>query len=321
MQSLEIEKNDCESCSYHPPTAVLPISSCGSSCGDGGKQASLLPLSTCGDGGKCVRIEHLYSASPAPIPIDTPESTFLDIARKLSAEALGTGLLIIIVVGSGIMAETLSPTDVGLQLLQNAIATCGGLMGLILMFGPVSGAHFNPIVSMVDYLHGDMPAQDLLLYTIAQIIGGIIGSIIANLEFNKEICISEKERSDWNLWIGEIIGTITLLLVIHGCVRTGQKTYVPFAVAAWVCGGYFFTSSTIFANPAVTIARMFTNTFAGIEPRSAGIFIGFQILGGLIAFPLIKFFYPQNLSMRRDDNLYLRVCIQGNYPKNLDLDV
>lgn len=248
----------------------------------------------------------------APIPINTPASTLLEVLRKLAAEALGTAILIIVVVGSGIMAETLSPNDIGLQLLENAISTCGGLVGLILMFGPVSGAHFNPVVSLVDYFHNDMTLRDLLLYIVAQVCGGIAGAIIANVEFSKKCQISTKHRDDENLWLGEVIGTITLLLVIHGCVRTGQKSAVPYAVGGWVCAGYFFTSSTIFANPAVTIARIFSNTFAGIEPKSAAIFIGFQLIGAVLAFPLIKFFYPVNLSMKSDDNLYMRVCISGN---------
>jgi glycerol uptake facilitator-like aquaporin len=267
--------------------------------------------SSCNDGSPCIKIDRLFIDSPVPIPIDTPESSQLEIIRKLCAEALGTCLLLIVVVGSGLMAQTLSPTDVGLQLLENAIATCGGLFGLILMFGPVSGAHFNPVVSLVDWLHGDMSSRDLYLYTISQICGGIIGTIIANFEFNDQVILSNKPRQHATLWIGEVIGTITLLLVIHGCIRTDQKTAVPYAVAAWVCGGYFFTSSTIFANPAVTIARMFSRSFAGIDPSSVGQFVGFQYLSAFIAYGLIRFFYPQKISMRRDDNLYLRVCINN----------
>lgn len=277
----------------------------------GGCSAKSMPIDTCVTGERCIKLENLYENSPVPLPANTPESSSYDLMRKMAAEALGTGLLIIVVVGSGIMAETLS-ADVGLQLLENAIATFGGLVGLILMFGPVSGAHFNPVVSLIDYLNKDMGLFDLCLYIVSQVCGGIIGTFIANAEFNKPITISEKARNTSDLWIGEIIGTATLLLVIHGCIRTGQKSAVPFAVGGWVCGGYFFTSSTIFANPAVTIARMFTNTFAGIEPKSAAVFIAFQFVGALIAYPLIKFFYPTNLSARKDDNLYLRICIASN---------
>lgn len=174
-----------------------------------------------------------------------------------------------------------------------------------------AGAHFNPVVSLVDYLHGDMGARDLLLYTVCQVAGGIVGTILANFQYDIEVKLSDKNRDDRNLWVGEVIATVTLLMVIHGCVRTGQKSAVPFAVGAWVCSGHFFTSSTIFANPAVTIARMFSNTFTGIHPSSVGQFVAFQYIGALLGFALIKFFFPHNLSMRRDDNLYMRVCIRG----------
>lgn len=179
------------------------------------------------------------------------------------------------------------------------------------MFGPVSGGHFNPIVSMVDYLHEDMSLRDLFLYCIFQIMGGIIGCIVTNVEYDIPLKLSTKARDESYLWLGEVIGTVSLLLIIHGCLRTGQKSAVPYAVGAWICGGYFFTSSTIFANPAVTIARMFTNSFAGIDPSSVGPFIGFQFLGGFIGFVLIKFLYPQLPEIKKDDNLYLRVCISG----------
>lgn len=295
------------------PIQVLSIeSSCGSSKCNANSNCYAAPVDMCEDGSRCIKLDKLYVNSPIPIPANTPESSEWDLFRKLCAEALGTGILIVVVVGSGIMAETLSPNDTGLQLLENAISTCGGLIGLILMFGPVSGAHFNPVVSFIDFLNEDMPLTDMIYYIIAQVIGGILGTLLANAEYATPICISSKKRDDYQLWIGELIGTITLLLVIHGCIRTGQKTAVPFAVGGWVCAGYFFTSSTIFANPAVTIARMFTDTFAGIEPRSAGIYIGFQFLGALVAYPLIKFFYPTKLSIKRDDNLYLRICIQSN---------
>lgn len=287
---------------------LVPTMSC-DECGSLAAK-SPVPFDTCTDGSSCIKLQNLYVDSPAPLPIDTPESSLIDICRKLSAEFLGTAMLVLIVVGSGIMAQNLS-TDVGLQLTENAISTCGGLIGLILAFGPVSGAHFNPIVSMVDYLNQDMSARDLALYVVVQIAGAIVGAIGANVEFNIPTEISTKTRSNHSLWIGEIIGTASLLVVIHGCIRTGQKSAVPFAVGGWVCAGYYFTSSTIFANPAVTIGRMFTNTFAGIEPSSVGPFIGFQLLGGFIGFALIKFFYPVHLIPKRDNNLYLRVCVQS----------
>jgi glycerol uptake facilitator-like aquaporin len=272
---------------------------------------STIVIHSCTDGAQCIKMDDVYANSPAPISQDTPESSQLEVARKLCAEALGTCVLVIVIVGSGIMAETLSPNDVGLQLLENAFSVGLALIGLILMFGSVSGAHFNPVVSLVDYLHGDMGARDLILYTVSQVAGGILGALFSNLQYDVNIEISNKERHLHHLWFGEVIATVTLLLVIHGCVRTGQKSAVPVAVGAWVASGHFFTSSTIFANPAVTIARMFSDTFTGIDPGSVGQFIAFQYLGAFVGFAMIRFFFPHNLSMRKDDNLYMRVCIKG----------
>ena len=220
------------------------------------------------------------------------ESPCLALARRLAAEALGTAFLIVAVVGSGIMAQRMS-ADAGLQLLENAGATVGALVGLILMFGSISGAHFNPVVTLVDRLLGDISTRDLLLYTVAQTIGGSIGTVIANVMFElPAINLSTHARSSPHLWLSEIIATIGLLLVIHGCVRTGRKNVVPFAIGLWIGGAYWFTSSTSFANPAVTVARMLSNSFAGIKPSSAPMFILMQIIGALIGYALIRFFYP-----------------------------
>ena len=220
------------------------------------------------------------------------ESPRLALGRRLAAEALGTAFLIVAVVGSGIMAQRMS-ADAGLQLLENAGATVGALVGLILMFGSISGAHFNPVVSLVDRLLGDLSTRDLLLYTVAQTIGGCIGTVIANVMFEiPAINLSTHARSSPHLWLSEIIATIGLLLVIHGCVRTGRKNVVPFAVGLWIGGAYWFTSSTSFANPAVTVARMLSNSFAGIKPSSAPMFILMQIIGALMGYALIRFFYP-----------------------------
>ena len=217
----------------------------------------------------------------------------LDLVRRLTAEALGTALLIIAVIGSGIMASRLSPDDVGLQLLENAAATAGALIGLILMFGAVSGAHFNPVVTLVDRLFGTISTRDTALYALAQTVGGCIGTILANLMFELDaVNVSHKHRSSGALWLSEVIATIGLLLVIHGCVRTGRASVVPFAVGSWIGGAYWFTSSTSFANPAVTVARTMSDTFAGIEPASAPMFIAMQVIGALLAFALIRFLYP-----------------------------
>ena len=217
----------------------------------------------------------------------------LDLGRRLAAEALGTGLLIVAIIGSGIMASRLSPDDIGLQLLENAAATAGALVGLILMFAAVSGAHFNPVVTLVDRMFGTTSNRDTGLYVVAQVVGACLGAVVANLMFDlPAVQLSTKDRSSPALWLSEVVATVTLLLVIHGCVRTGRARVVPFAVAAWIGGAYWFTSSTSFANPAVTVARTLSDSFAGIAPASAPMFIVMQLIGAVIAFVLIRFFYP-----------------------------
>ena len=217
----------------------------------------------------------------------------LDLPRRLAAEALGTGLLIVAVIGSGIMASRLSPGAIGLQLFENAFATAGALVGLILMFGAVSGAHFNPVVTITDRLLGTVTTRDTVLYVCAQVVGGCLGAMLANIMFELPAAeFSTHHRSSGALWVSEIVATVGLLLVINGCVRSGRASVVPFAVGAWIAGAYWFTSSTSFANPAVTIARTLSDTFAGIAPSSAPMFIVMQLVGMVIAFGLIRFFYP-----------------------------
>ena len=224
----------------------------------------------------------------------------VDLGRRLVAEALGTGLLIVAVIGSGIMASRLSPDDVGLQLLENAAATAGALIGLILIFGVVSGAHFNPVVTLVDRVFGTITTRDTGLYVVAQIIGGCVGAVVANLMFElPAVELSTTERSSGALWLSEVVATIGLLLVIHGCVRTGRANVVAFAVGVWIAGAYWFTSSTSFANPAVTIARTLSDSFAGIEPSSAPMFIVMQLVGAALAFALIRYLYPHPGADRR----------------------
>ena len=237
---------------------------------------------------------------------DVPETgtgeLHLTLARRLVAEAIGTALLIIAVIGSGIMAARLSPNDVGIQLLENAFATAGALVGLILMFGAVSGAHFNPVITLVDRLFGTISTRDALLYTAAQSIGGCAGAVVANVMFElAPINLSTHARSSGALWLSEVVATIGLLLVIHGCIRTGRASAVPFAVGAWIGGAYWFTSSTSFANPAVTVARMLSDSFAGIKPSSAPMFILMQLVGALLAFALIRFIYPHPVKESSDD--------------------
>ena len=217
----------------------------------------------------------------------------LDLTRRLTAEALGTAFLIVAVIGSGIMASQLSPTDVGLQLLENAAATAGALIGLILMFGAVSGAHFNPVVTLTDRMLGTTTTSESLMYITAQVAGGCFGAVVANLMFElPTIEWSAKERSSPALWLSEVVATVGLLLVIQGCVRTGRTRAVPFAVGAWIGGAYWFTSSTSFANPAVTVARTLSDSFAGIAPSSAPMFILMQLVGMVATFGLIRLFYP-----------------------------
>jgi arsenate reductase len=220
-------------------------------------------------------------------------SVELDLFRRLVAEALGTGLLVIAVIGSGIMASRLSPHDAGLQLLENAAATAAALIGLILIFGAVSGAHLNPVVTLVDRAFGGITTRDSAFYIGAQVVGGCAGAVLANLMFElPAIDVSTKTRSSPALWLSEIIATVGLLLVIHGCVRTGRANVVAFAVGIWIGGAYWFTSSTSFANPAVTIARTLSDTFTGIKPSSAPMFILMQLVGAGIAYGLIRLLYP-----------------------------
>ena len=198
------------------------------------------------------------------------------------------------VVGSGIMASRLSPDDVGLQLLENAAATAGALIGLIWMLGAVSGAHFNPVVTLLDRAFGDISTRDTGCYIAAQVAGGCLGAMVANLMFElPAVDPSTTVRSSGALWLSEAVATAGLLLVIHGCVRSGRGNVVAVAVGVWIGGAYFFTSSTSFANPAVTIARTLSDTFAGIAPSSAPMFIVMQLVGAAAAYTLVRILFPQ----------------------------
>ena len=211
-------------------------------------------------------------------------------ARKAVAEGLGTGLLVAAVVGSGIAAQRLSPNNVGLQLLENSTATAGALVALILAFGSVSGAHFNPVVSLADRWFGGLSSRELSVYVIAQVIGGCLGAMVANLMFDiPAIDVSTKARTGGDLWLAEVVATLGLLLVIFGVVRAGRAALAPFAVAGYIAAAYWFTSSTSFANPAVTVARTLSNTFAGIKPSSVPAFIVAQLIGGALAIAIAWF--------------------------------
>ncbi len=218
------------------------------------------------------------------------------MSRKLLAEAIGTGLLIVAVIGSGIMAERLTDI-VALQLLCNAIATGGALVALILIFAPVSGASFNPVVGIVGVFTGEATMRDTALYAVAQTVGGCIGAITANLMFDLDaINISQKVRSGSGILFSEVVATIGLLVVIYGTIRAQRANLVPFTVAAWITGAYFFTSSTSLANPAVTVARSLSNTFAGIAPESVPMFVLMQLIGAMLAVAIIKFVFGESQS-------------------------
>jgi glycerol uptake facilitator-like aquaporin len=215
------------------------------------------------------------------------------LARRLLGEFLGTGLLVTAVVGSGIAAARLSPGDTGLELFENAAATAGALIALILAFGLVSGAHFNPVVTIADRIFGGISTPHAVAYIAAQTSGAVCGSLLANAMFALPVFeTSTKTRTGGPLWLGEVVATFGLLIVIFGLVRSGRSAITPFAVAAYIGGAYFFTSSTSFANPAVTIGRTITNTFAGIKPSSAPGFIVAQLLGAGIAVGAIWVLYP-----------------------------
>jgi len=208
--------------------------------------------------------------------------------KKLLAEYLGTTLLVAIVVGSGIMATDLSK-DVGLQLLINTIATVFGLAVLILILAPISGAHFNPVVTLVDLIQGKSSVLQFIQYTIAQVLGAISGALLANAMFDHAIIeTATKLRTGGNLFLAELVATAGLILVINLLVVQKNLTVIPAAVAAWIGSAYFFTSSTSFANPAVTIGRTFSDSFAGVSPSSAPAFIAAQILGAMIGLGLVK---------------------------------
>ncbi len=218
---------------------------------------------------------------PAPLP------------RRLFAEFLGSAFLAAAVVGSGIAAAQLSPGDTGLQLLENAVATAAGLATFILVFGPVSGAHFNPVVSLVDASFGGLRWRHACSYIPAQVAGCIAGAVVANVMFDlSAISIATTHRASPSHLFAETIATLGLLLVIFALARTGRGNLAPAAVGAYIGAAYFFTSSTSFANPAISVGRMFSDTFAGIAPASVPAFVAVQLIGGAVAVAAIRSLYP-----------------------------
>ena len=226
----------------------------------------------------------------------------MSLWRRAFAELLGTALLVAVVVGSGIAAQTLSPDDVGLQLLENAAATAVALYALILVFGPVSGAHFNPVVSLADAVlgrrTGGLALREVPVYIVAQVAGASGGAVLANAMFElSPFMLSTRERSGGNLYLSEVVATTGLLLVIFCLARSGQAASTPAAVGAYIGAAYFFTSSTSFANPAVTAGRMFSDTFAGIAPASAPAFVLCQLVGAIVACGLVMTLYPRSAAV------------------------
>jgi glycerol uptake facilitator-like aquaporin len=213
--------------------------------------------------------------------------------RRLVAEFLGSAFLAAVVIGSGIAAQSLSAGSTGLELLENAAATATGLFAIILMFGPVSGGHFNPVVSFVDAAFGGLSWRDAAAYLPAQVAGCTGGAAVANLMFSRAaVSISAKHRGSPGHFLSEIVATLGLVLVIFALARSGRSRAAPAAVGAYIGAAYFFTSSTSFANPAITIGRMFSATFAGIAPTSVPAFLAAQIIGGALAVAVIQALYP-----------------------------
>lgn len=224
-----------------------------------------------------------------PTPVVVPE-----LGRRLVAEFLGSAMLAACVVGSGIAAAQLSPGDVGLQLLENAAATAVGLFAIILIFGPISGAHFNPAVTLADAAFGGTPWRAVAPYAVVQTLGCIAGAILANLMFGlSAVSWSTTHRGTGPHWLAEVVATLGLLLVIFSLTRTGRGHLAPAAVGSYIGAAYWFTSSTSFANPAITVGRMFSDTFAGIAPASAPGYILFQLAAAAIGIGLLRYLYPR----------------------------
>jgi glycerol uptake facilitator-like aquaporin len=213
--------------------------------------------------------------------------------RRLTGEFVGSAFLAAVVIGSGIAAHRLSPGNTGLELLENAAATAAGLFALILMVGPVSGAHLNPVVSFVDAAFGGMTWRRALAYLLAQVTGCSSGAVVANLMFSRAaVSISTHRRASAGHFLSEVVATVGLIVIIFALARSGRGNSAPAAVGAYIGAAYFFTSSTSFANPAIAVGRMLSDSFAGIAPSSVPSFVAAEALGGALAFLLVKVLYP-----------------------------
>ena len=234
------------------------------------------------------------------------------LVRPAFAEALGTAWLALAVIGSGIAAERLSPGDVGLQLLENALATAAALVVIILTLGPVSGAHLNPVVTLANRLFGRMTTAEAVAHVCAQVVGGAFGAVVANVMFGRSaIEVADRVRGSGPLWTSEVVATFGLVLVVFALVRAGRSTLAPIAVGAYIGGAYFFTSSTSFANPAVTLARTLSDSFTGIAPSSVPAFVVAQVAGALLAVAAVRALYPSPAPPRHDSH---RTLIAVHHP-------
>jgi glycerol uptake facilitator-like aquaporin len=224
------------------------------------------------------------SAAAKPLPL---------LVRQSLAEFLGSAGLVTVVVGSGIAAQRLSPGQTGLELLENALVTGLGLAALILAFGPASGAHFNPVITLADRIFGGVTNRQAGAYVVAQLAGGVVGAIAANLMFSLDaVSISTHMRSSSGLWLSEALATFGLVVLVFGLARAGRNASAPAAVGAYIAAAYWWSSSTSFANPMVDVARMLSNTFAGIAPSSVAMFVAMQVVGGALAVAVVHVLYP-----------------------------
>jgi arsenate reductase len=213
--------------------------------------------------------------------------------RQALAEFLGSAGLVTVVIGSGIAARRLSPDDVGLQLLENALATGAGLVALILAFGPVSGGHFNPVVTLADRFFGGVTNRQVAVYLPAQLLGGAVGAVVANLMFElPAVSVSTTDRSAGGLWLSEAVATFGLVVLIFALARAGRAALAPFAVGAYITAAYWWSSSTSFANPMIDLARTLSDTFAGIAPSSVPMFLLMQLVGGAAGVAVVAVLYP-----------------------------
>jgi glycerol uptake facilitator-like aquaporin len=215
------------------------------------------------------------------------------LVRQAAAEFLGSAGLVTVVIGSGIAAQRLSPGDTGLALLENALVTGAGLVALILAFGPVSGGHFNPVVTLADRSLGGVSNRQTGVYLAAQLVGGLLGAIVANLMFGlPAVSISTSARSSPELWLSEALATFGLVVLVFALVRSGRAPLAPFAVGAYITAAYWWSSSTSFANPMIDVARMLSDTFAGIAPASVPMFVVMQLVGGALGVAVVVLLYP-----------------------------